>query len=149
MMVTILNSAIIGFCHFAQMMAVIMNSAKILDSAICTKRTSLIHSDSTWWWLAILNCLDSMPSWFSHFDSQKNFTLFILTQLDDGCHLEFCHVGFRHFAQKELHSFILKHLDDGSHLQFCHVGFTAISDSKTLSQIHSTLLLWVKLIPSD
>ena len=52
------------FSHFAQknfthafwlnlMMAAILNSA-ILDSAILHKKTSLIHSDSTWWW---------QPSW--------------------------------------------------------------------------------------
>ena len=43
-----------------------------------------------------------------------------------------------------LHSFILTQLDDGSHLEFCHVGFnTAILDSDILlssSQIHSKRL---------
>ena len=44
------------------------------NSAILHKKTSLIHSDSTWMVAAILNC---------------------------------CHHGFSHFAQKKLHSFIL------------------------------------------
>ena len=45
------------------------------------------------------------------------------------------------FAQKKLHSFILTQLDDGSHLEFCHVGFRHLVffsqiHSKTLS-LHS------------
>ena len=34
-----------------------------------------------------------------------------------------CHDWLPPFAQKKLHSFILIKLDDGSHLEFCHVGF--------------------------
>ena len=33
------------------------------------------------------------------------------------------------FAQIKLHSFILTQLDDGSHLEFCHVGFSHLSFS--------------------
>ena len=45
------------------------------------------------------------------------------------------------FAQKKLHSFILTQLDDCSHLEFCHVGFRHLVffsqiHSKTLS-LHS------------
>ena len=157
----------------------------------------LIHSHSTWWWQPSW----ILPSWIqpSYFSSQthshlprlvptictkKNFTRtslpticttknhsFILTQLDDGSHLEFshlefCHVGFRHchlgilvfplklthtcqdwfppFALKNLHSFILTQLDGGSHLEFCHVGFRHCHlESRHLvffSQIHSKTL---------
>ena len=39
------------------------------------------------------------------------------------CHLEFCQRGFSQFAQKKLDSFILTQLDDGSHLEFCHLEF--------------------------
>ena len=92
------------------------------------KKSSLIHSDSTWWWQPswILPCwIQILPSWIQtpHYllsDSLKN-TLpplwlwlkliqsdsnsFILTQLDDGSHLEFCHVGFRHLVFfSEIHS---------------------------------------------
>ena len=105
------------------------------------KKTSLIHSDSTWWW---------QPSWILPCWIKKLHS-FILTQLDDGSHLEFYHVGFRHchlgfrhlliFSQihsktLSLHSdtwlkliqsdsnlFILTQLDDGSHLEFCHLEF--------------------------
>ena len=76
---------------------------------------------------------------------QSDSNSFILTQLDDGSHLEFCHVGFRHchlgfrhlviFSQihskrLSLHSnsdsslFNLTKLDDGNHLEFCHLGFS-------------------------
>ena len=127
----------------------------------------LIHSDSTWWWqqswilptwfkpfctknithsfwlnlmmAAILNLaiLDSgilvfplkpthtCQDWFppfaekkihSHFPHKFRIWLnliqfdsnsFILIQLDDDSHLEFCHLGFSHFGQIKLHSFIL------------------------------------------
>ena len=106
----------LGFSHFAQ------------------KRTSLIHSDSTWWWQPswILPCwIQTLPSWIQTpchplSDSLKNTLTplwlwlklieydsnsFILTQLDDGYHLEICqlefgHLGFSHlsfFAQTHSH----------------------------------------------
>ena len=65
------------------MMAVILNSA-LLDSAILVFPLKLIHT-----------CQD----WFPPF-AQKKLHSFILTQLDDGSRLEFCHLGFSHFAQK-------------------------------------------------
>ena len=115
-------------------MAAIFNAA-ILDSAILVFLLKLTHT-----------CQD----WFPPF-AQKNLHSFILTQLDDGSHLEFyhvgfrhCHVGFRHLVifsqihsktlslhsdswlkliQSDSNSFILTQLDDGSHLEFCHLGF--------------------------
>ena len=46
----------------------------------------LIHSDSTWWWQPSW----ILPCWI------KITSLLILTQFDDGSHLEFYHLGFRH-----------------------------------------------------
>ena len=95
----------------------------------CTKKTSLIHFDSTWWWQPswILPCwIQRLPSWieipcYLLSDSLKNtltpFWLwlklvqsdsnsFILTQLDDGSHLEFGLHGFSHpsfFSQSHSH----------------------------------------------
>ena len=139
-------------------MAAILNSA-ILDSAILVFPLKLTHT-----------CQD----WFPPF-AQKNLHSFILTQLDDGSHLEFYHVGFRHchlgfrhlvfFSQihsktLSLHSdswlkliqsdsnlFILTQLTDGSHLEFCHLefghlGFSHLSFS---SQTHSRL---PRLVPT-
>ena len=125
------------------MMATILNSA-ILFSAIFHKTLTqtnsiwlnLIHSYSTWCW---------QPSWIlplalNHFE-QKKLHSFILTQLDDGSHLEFYHPEFSQFAQKKLHSFILTQLDDGSHLEFCHAGFShshlGFRHLVIFSQIHS------------
>ena len=150
-------------------MATILNSA-ILDSTILHKKTSLIHSDSTWWWQPswILSCwFQTLPSWIQipcyHLSDSLKITLtpiwlwlkliqsdsnsFILTQLDDGSHLEFDHLGFSHFAQKKLLSFILTQLDDGSHLEFCqlefhHLEFSHLSIS---SQTHSHL---PRLVPT-
>ena len=129
----------------------------------------LIHSDSTWWWQPswILPCWIQTPSyllsdtlknnslnsdsWLKLFQSDSN--LFILTQLNDGSHLEFYylefgHLGFSHLSfssqthsllprlvpticTKNLHSFILTQLDDGSLLEFFHVG---------LRKLHSFIL---------
>ena len=176
----ILNSAILCKNNFTcsfwlnWMMAAILNSA-ILVSAILHKKTLLVHSDSTWWWQPswILPCwIQSLPSWIQTpcyllSDSLKNTLTpfwswlklvqsesnsFILTQIDDGSHLEFCHLelghlGFSHFSSsshthshlprsvpyictKKLHSFILTQLDDGSHLEFCHVGFSHFTQKK-------------------
>ena len=91
----------------------------ILDSAILHKtltQTSsiwlkLIHSHSTWWWQPSW----TLPSWIQPFCTKKKLHSFILTQLDDGSHLEVCHVGFRH----------------------CHLGFRHLV---IFSQIHSKTL---------
>ena len=137
-------------------MAAILNSAilnlAILDSAILVFPLKLTHT-----------CQD----WFPPF-AQKKLHSFILTQLDDGSHLEFCHVGFRHchlgfrhlvifsqihsktlslhsdsglkLIQSDSNSFILTQLDDGSHLEFCHLP--------SWIQPFCTKL-WLKLIQSD
>ena len=84
-------------------MAAILYSA-ILDSAILLKTLNpinsiwlkVIHSDSSRWW---------QPSWIQPFSTKKLHS-FILTQLDDGSHLEFGHLGFSHlslFSQTHSH----------------------------------------------
>ena len=87
----------------------------------------LIPSHLTWWWQPSW----ILSSWIHPFCTklwlkliQSDSNSFILIQLDDGNHLEFCHLGFSHFAQNKLHSFILIQLDDGSNLELCHAGFS-------------------------
>ena len=138
-------------------MAAILNSAILnlatLDSAIIVFPLKLTHT-----------CQD----WFPPF-AQKNLHSFILTQLDDGSHLEFCHLGFRHFhlgfrhllifsqihsktlslhsdswlklIQSDSNLFILTQLDDGSHLESCHLefGHLGFSHLSFSSQTHSQL----------
>ena len=149
--------------------------AAILNSAMLDSDTAILDSDTL---------LSSLRLTQKHSPSILTLTqtnsiwlklIGILTELDDGSHLEFGHLGFSHpsfssqshshlprlvplFAQKKLHSFILTQLDDGSHLEFCHVGFRHCHlgfrhlvifsqiNSKTLS-LHSWL--WLKLIQSD
>ena len=124
----------------------ILNSA-ILDSAILIKTLiptnsiwlKVIHSDSSWW---------RQPSWILPFCTKETSNSLILTQCDEGSHIDFCHLGFIHFAQKKIHSFILTQLDDGSHLEFCqlefhHLGFSHNSFS---SQSHSHLPILVPTI---
>ena len=82
---------------------------------------------------------------------KKKLDSFILTQLDDGSHLEFCCLEFGHLVfchlniffqtdshfprlvtticTKNLHSFILTQLDDGSHLEFCQLNIFFQTDS--------------------
>ena len=82
------------------------------------KKTSLIHSDSTWWWQSswILPCWiqtpcfllsDSLkntltPLWFWLKLIQSDSNSFILTQIVDGSHLEFCHLEFGHLGFSHL-----------------------------------------------
>ena len=115
----------LGFSHLSIFSQTHSHLPRLVPT-ICTKKTSLIHSDSTWWWQPswILPCwIQTLPSWIQTpcyllSDSLKNTLTplwlwlkliqssnsFILTQLDDGSHLEFCHLefghlGFSHFAQ--------------------------------------------------
>ena len=122
-------------------MVAILNSAMfkstILDSGILVFPLKITHT-----------CQDWMPPF-----AQKKLHSFILTQLDDGSHLEFGHLGFIHLSissqthshlqrlvpticRKELHSFILIQLDEGGHLEFCH-----FAETKT-SPIHSHSTCW-------
>ena len=89
----------------------------------CTKNISLIYFDSTWWWQpSWIPPSWIWPWWIQPFCTnlwlrliQSDSNLFILTQTDDGSHLEFCHVGLRH----------------------CHLGFRHLV---IFSQIHSKTL---------
>ena len=136
----------------------ILNLA-MLDSAILVFPFIFTHT-----------CRDWLPLF-----AEKKFHSFSLTVIDDGSHLEFCHVGFRHchlgfrhlvifsqihsktlsfhsdiwlkLIQLDPNSFILTLLDDGSHLQICHLeidhlGFSHDSNS---SQSHSHL---IRLVPA-
>ena len=149
-------------------MAAILNSV-ILDSTILHKTLTQTYSiwlkviqfDSTWRWQPSW----ILPCWLQLLCTKKLHS-FILTQLDDGSHLEFCHLEFGHLgfchlsilsqthshlprlvptiSTKKLHSFIPTQLDDGSHLEFyhvglrhCHLGFRHLV---IFSQIHSKTL---------
>ena len=52
--------------HTTSMMAAILNCANFCIQPFCTKKTSLVHSDSIWWWQPswILPCwIQTLPSW--------------------------------------------------------------------------------------
>ena len=135
MISAILNSAIMdstilhqkNFTHsfWLNLMIAAMLKSAILDSAILHKK-NFTHSFSLNLMIAAILNSAIMDSSILH---QKKLHSFILTQLDDGSHLEICHVGFRH----------------------CHLGFRHLV---IFSQIHSKTLflhseLWLKLIQSD
>ena len=98
------------------------------------KKTSLIHSDSTWWWQPswILPCWIQTPC-FLLSDSFKN----TLTPLWLWLKL----------IQSDSNSFILTQLDDGSHLEYCHLefGHLTFSHLSFSSQTHSHL---PRLVPT-
>ena len=143
----------------------------------------LIHSHLTWWWQPSLiwpswietpcyllsdslkNTLTPLWLWLKLIQSDSNS--FILTQLDDGSHLEFCHIWiwpsciqtpcylfsdslkntltplwlWIKLIQSDSNSFILTLLDDGRNLKFCHLefGYVGFSHLSISSQTHSHL----------
>ena len=82
----------------------ILDSDTLLSSLRFTQKHShstltLIQTNSIWliWWWQPSWIL---PSWIQLFCTKKVHS-FILTQLEDGSHLQFYHFGFSHFAQKK------------------------------------------------
>ena len=105
------------------------------------KKTSLIHSDSNWWWQPswiLPYWIQTLPSsiqtlCYLHSDLLTNtfpplwpwlklifwvnLTNLMMTTILNSAILDSA------ICTKKLHSFILTQLDDGSHLEFCHIGF--------------------------
>ena len=55
----------VGFCHFSISSQTHSHLPRLVPT-ICTKKTSLIHSDSTWWWQPSWNqpgWIQTLPSW--------------------------------------------------------------------------------------
>ena len=150
------------------MMATIFNSSilnsSIMDSAMLHKtltQTSsiwlkLIHSDSTWWWQPswILPCwIQTLPIWIQTLcyllsDLLKNILpplwpwlkLIESDHIDDGNHLEFCHLGFSHLHKKNFtHSISLK-------LMIAAILNSAILDSAILHKKNFTHSISLKLM---
>ena len=140
-MAAILNSAILDSDTAILDSNTLLSSLRFTQKHSSSTLT-LIPNFKLWWWqpswilptwiqtmMATIFKLNSAPSW-SHWilpswiqpcctklwlKLQSDSNSFILTQLDDGSHLEFCHVGFRH----------------------CHLGFKHLV---IFSQIHSKTL---------
>ena len=149
----------LGFSHLSFSSQTHSHLPRLVPT-ICTKKPSLIHSDSTWWWQPSW----ILPSWIQpfctktsliHSDStwwwQPSWILPSWIQTSWIQPLRFtlklthtCQDWFPPFAQKKLHSFILTQLDDGSHLEFCHVEFRhchlGFRHLVIFSQIHSKTL---------
>ena len=145
MMAAILNSAILdsdtAILDSDTLLSSLRFTQKHSHSTLTLTQTNsiwlkLIHSHSTWWWQPSW----ILPSWIrhchlgfshlvfplklthtcqigSHICTKKTHS-FILTQLDDGSHLN---LPCWNLTKKT--SFILTQLDDGSHLEFCHLEF--------------------------
>ena len=140
-MTAILNSVILNFGQsgFSHLNFLFQTHSHLPDgSHYFHKNTSLIHYDSTWWLAAILNStllnLAMVDSTILHKTlTQTNLIWLKLysfsLKIDDGSHLEICHVGLRH----------------------CPIGFRhlAIFFSDSLRNTLTPLWLWLKLIQSD
>ena len=162
----------LGFSHLSFSSQTHSHLPRLVPT-ICTKKTSLIHSDSTWWWQPswILPCwIQTLPSWIQTpcyllSDSLKNTLTplwlwlkliqsdsnsFILTQLDDGSHLEFCHLEFGHLGFSHLSISSQTH----SHLPrlvptICTKKTSLIhSDSTWWWQPSWILPCWIQTLPS-
>ena len=129
----------------------ILESDTLLSSLRFTQKHShstltLIQTNSVWliWWWQPSWIL---PSWIQPFCTklwlkliQSDSNSFILTQFDDVRHLEFCHLGFNHFEQKNFtHSLSLN-------LMMAAIFNSTILDSailhKKTSLIHSDSTWW-------
>ena len=138
--------------------------AAILNSAMLDSDTAILDWDTLLSSLRFTQKNTLTPFWLWLKLVQSDSNSFILTQLDDDSHLEFCHHGFSHFAKKKnfTHSFWLN-------LMFAAIlnsgllhSDTAILDADTLvsslrfTQKHSHFILtltqtnsiWLKLIHS-
>ena len=151
-------------------MAAILNSAilnlAILDSATLVFPLKLTHTCQDWFPPFAQRRLHShFPPHHLH---KKKLYSFILTQCDDGSHLEFYHVGFRHchlglryllifsqihsktlslhsdswlkLIQSDSNSFILTQLDNGSHLEFSHFAQKNFTHSCWLNLMMAAIL---------
>ena len=165
MMAAILNSAMLDSD------SAILDSDNLLSSLRYPQKHShstlaLTQINSTWltwrwqpsWILSSWIQLFYTKLWLKLIQSDSNS--FILTQPDDGSHLEFCHLGFSHFAQKNFtHSFWLNLMMAAIFNSAMLDSDTTILDTDTLlsslripqKHSHSTLALtqtnsiWLKL----
>ena len=134
------------------MMASILNSA-ILDSAILNKTLTqtnsiwlkLLNSHSTWWWQPSW----IWQSWIQPFCTKKKHLSFILTQLDDGSHLEFCQLEF-HILDSAILVFSLKHTHTCQHWFPLFQKKTSLihSDSTWWWQPSCNMSCWIQTLPS-
>ena len=125
------------------MIAAILNCAMLdSDTAYLGFRHLVIFSQIHSKTLSLLS-----DCWIKLIESDSNSI--ILTWIDTGSHLEFCHLEFwpcwiqpfctkfwPKLFQSDSNSFILTQPDDGSHVEFCHVGFSHFTQNK----LHSFIL---------
>ena len=160
-MVAILNSAILdsdtAILEWDTLLSSLRFTQKHSHSILTLTQTNsnwlkLIHSHLTLWWQSHW----ILPSWIQQFCTKK-VHLFILTQLDNGSHFEFCHLGFSHLHKKTS----LVHSDSISWWQpswtlpswiqtlpsWIEIPCYLLSDSLKTPFLHSDS--WLKLIPSD
>ena len=133
----------------------------ILVPTICTKKTSLIHSDSAWWWQPswILPWwIQTLPFWIhtpcfllSGFTQKHSLSTLTLTQTNSIWLTRwwqpswilpfwiqpFCTKLWLNLIQTDSNSFPLTELDDGSHLEFCHLGFSHLHKETSPTHSHS------------
>ena len=124
------------------MMAAILNSAMLDSAILnkTLTQTNLIwlnpiHSDSTWWWQPSW----SLPCWIQTLPPCIQRACYFLS---DSLKSTLTPLWlWLKLIQSDSNSFILTPLDDGSHLEFCHTGLGQFSHNKT-SLIPSDTTWW-------
>ena len=112
-----------------------------LPSPPFAQKSSLIHSDSTyWWWSSWFLPYWILPSWIQLLHCGIQTPCFLLSDWLKNT-LPPLWLWLK-LIQSDSNSFILTQLDDGSHLEFSHLGFRNLSFS---SQTHSHL---PRLVPT-
>ena len=111
--------------------------ATILNSAILNSATAILHSNTL---LSFLRFTQKHSPSTLNLTQTHSFS----PNLDDGSHLEFCHHGFCHFAQRKTS---LIHSDSTSCLQLSWNLPSLIWPfcTKKLSLIHSYSTWWLQL----
>ena len=109
------------------------------------KKPWLIHSDSTWWWQPSW----TLPSCIQPFCTKKLHS-FILTQLDDDSHLEFCQPEFGHLGSSHLSFSSQTHLHLPRLIPTICTKKTSLIHSDSTGWWHPswTLPCWIQTLPS-
>ena len=138
MMAVILNSGHLGFSHLSSFSQTHAHLPRLVPT-IFTK--NFTHS----FWLNLMMAAILNSAILDSAICTKKLHSCILTQIDDGSHLEFCYLGFSHF--EKVHLFILTQLDDGSHLEICHCWFSHLH-KKNFTHAFSLNLMMATILNS-
>ena len=138
-------------------MSAILNSAILDSAILNKKTTSLIHSESTWRWQSFWNLQTWIQPVCTKKNFTHTFWLILMmAAILNSAILNSVILDSTILNNKKLHSFILTQPDDGSHLEFYHLGFRHFAQKTSLIHCHPTwwwqpswtLPCWIQPLPS-